>query len=133
MRLVYVICPVTADPIYRKKRAILESLARELVVELRFPLDSPTLPDLGDTLEALQECDAVIADLSLERPSCYFELGAARALRKPVYAVCHTASSVHQGIGSTNLETFSSMDEFGAVARQALKQAAKKLKSYETR
>ena len=124
MSLVYVICPVTADPIYQKKRAVLEGLARELGVDLRFPLDSPTLPDLDDTLEALRECDAVIADLSLERPSCYFELGAARVLAKPVFALCHTASSVHQGIGTSSLETFSSMDEFNAAARQALSKTA---------
>lgn len=126
MSLIYVICPVTADPIHREKRRILESLAQELHVELGFPLDSPTLPDIKGTLRALNDCDVVVADLSFERPSCYFELGVARALKKPVFAICNIGSAVHQGIDTPTLETFGTLKEFEVVTRRALTNLANK-------
>lgn len=45
--------------------------------------------------EEIEKCQFVIADLTDERPSCYFEAGYAEALKKPILFVASKESVVH--------------------------------------
>jgi len=46
-------------------------------------------------LEMIQTARFVVADLTLERPNVYFELGYARALQKTVITICRDQTPVH--------------------------------------
>lgn len=56
------------------------------------------LEDLvGRIKREIQDCGFVIADLTDERPSCYFEVGYAEALKRPVIYVASKQSVIKPG------------------------------------
>ena len=75
MMYVYFISPVGSDPSYPAKRNVLANLEPELGVTFYFPLERRPSFALEAAKADLARAHLVIADLSLERPSCYFELG----------------------------------------------------------
>ena len=84
MRYFYVICPVGADPDFAEKKRILENLACECGMDPFFPLERHRRFSLREVKADTQGAEFALADLSFERPSCYFELGLAqRASRYP--------------------------------------------------
>ena len=88
--------PVASDPEYQMKRSIIEAVAADCGLATFFPLDVGSDFNLDETLTDLRESDLVIADLSNERPSCYYELGLAEALRKTVLVIAVVGTSIHQ-------------------------------------
>ena len=96
MRRTYVIMPVASDPEYQTKRSVIEAVAADCGLATFFPLDVGSDFNLDKTLADLRESDLVIADLSNERPSCYYELGLAEALRKTVLVIAVVGTSIHQ-------------------------------------
>ena len=88
--------PVASDPTYRSKRSIVEGVAAAFGLATLFPLDAGSEFNLDVTLTELRDSDIVMADLSNERPSCYYELGLADALHKPVFVFATVGTSIHQ-------------------------------------
>ena len=93
----YVVMPIGSDPNHLEKRDILTRLSSSKIFA-HFPIYSATEQnfDLEKTLEEIQAAEFVIADLSLERPSCYYELGLAHALGKRSYLLAESATPIHQ-------------------------------------
>ena len=54
----------------------------------------------------------ILADVSLERPSCYFELGLMRATNVPIYLIAAEATPIHQvgDSGAADVAFYSSLD-----------------------
>jgi nucleoside 2-deoxyribosyltransferase len=52
---------------------------------------------VGRIKQEIQDCGFVIADLTDERPSCYFEVGYAKALKRPVIYVASKQSVAKPG------------------------------------
>jgi hypothetical protein len=96
MRHFYVVGPVGADPQFSIKQSIITELAVQRDLTPFFPIDNPQAPSSRDTFRELQSADFVLVDLSLERPSCYFELGLARTTGTTIFLVATTGTPIHQ-------------------------------------
>jgi len=110
----YVIMPVSSDKRFNEKKAIIQSEARKSNLIAYFPLDEiQDKPfDLISTLKDLRSSQFVIADLSLERPSCYFELGLAQALGKTTNLIAEEGTPIHQAQGRNRISFYKDLDEF---------------------
>jgi len=120
---VYVIMPVQSDPHYKEKRAVLSSAAVHAGIDVHFPLDHLSAHgadfDLEETLSALSHSIGVVADLSLERPSCYYELGLAQALKVPVVLVAQAGTVIHQADYRGSVVEYSDSKSYGDVLEEA--------------
>lgn len=88
--------PVASDPEYHSKRSVIDGVASDFGLATLFPLDTGSEFSLDVTITELRESDYIIADLSNERPSCYYELGLAQALHKPVFVFASVGTTIHQ-------------------------------------
>ncbi|WP_445279904.1 hypothetical protein [Streptomyces sp. DSM 118148] len=125
---IYSIMPVSSDGDYQKKRTHLSSVAGEYELTVHFPLDRG-LPELGKEFDLARVVDEikraalVIADLSLERPSCYYELGLAQALGAQVVLIARVGTNIHQAFGRNSVTQFRDLQDYPSVVRQALLKA----------
>jgi nucleoside 2-deoxyribosyltransferase len=65
----------------------------------------------------------VLADLSLERPSCYYELGLAEALGKPVYLIAKKNTDIHQTASRRLVRYFDNEDEYKVLVENIIIEA----------
>jgi nucleoside 2-deoxyribosyltransferase len=72
---------------------------------------------------ALEDADIVLADLSFERPSCYFEVGFAQALGKRVALIATDGTAIHQVIGRDALIFYNTISDYENAVRLALERA----------
>jgi hypothetical protein len=93
---VYIIAPVGSDPEYATKRALLAKISGSTRCDFFFPLERHGNFSIDQTRSDLRNASLVIVDLSLERPSCYFELGIAQALDAPVCIIAALGTKLHQ-------------------------------------
>src|ERR1700733_3914204 len=97
-RRVHVIMPIGSDPHSQARKAAIARGSEQANFIAMFPeyeFHDPAF-SLDDLKKELRAADLVIADLSLERPSCYYELGVAEALGKQVLLVAMNGTSIHQ-------------------------------------
>ncbi len=97
--LVFVIMPVGSDPNYLSRRSRIAGTIHALGMEAYFPLDHHEHNAVFDPATVrfeLQRASVVVADLTLERPSCYYELGVAQGVGLPVVMVAEAGTPVHQ-------------------------------------
>jgi hypothetical protein len=92
------IMPVRSDRLFEEKRRVVEevsNLTRWRIVLPDYDAAKP-VSDINRMIASFSEASLVIADLSSERPSCYYELGVAEALKKPVLLVAEEGTPIHQ-------------------------------------
>ena len=92
--LVFVIMPVGSDPNYLSRRSRIDATVRALGMEPYFPLDHHAHNEVFDPATMrfeMQRASVVVADLTLERPSCYYELGVAQGVGLPTVIVAARA------------------------------------------
>jgi hypothetical protein len=121
--VVYVIMPVGSDPGYAPRRAAIEAVVREAGLAPYFPtdgLDSQVSFDLDRTRRELRRARLVLADLTLERPSCYYEVGLAQALGRSVQLVAEAGTPIHQAYGREDTIFYPSLDALAAELRPLL-------------
>ena len=121
----YVIMPVGADPHFAEKRSIVQALARDEDFTPHFPFDKSGNIGfkINSTLAVLRDSEFVLADLSLERPSCYFELGLAQALGKEVYLIAKQGTDIHQAHGRNLTRFYSDLSTYERAVAEILKEA----------
>jgi hypothetical protein len=117
---IYFIMPVGSDPQYQRKRELLTRVSRDTGRDFFFPLERQHNFSLDATRTHLTNASLVVADLSLERPSCYFELGMALALGAPVCMIAATGTVLHQTATLEPELFFSDLDEYSAVVSRAV-------------
>jgi nucleoside 2-deoxyribosyltransferase len=90
--------PVGSDPLHRAKQNAIRRGIESAGLTAKFPDYSPANPrfDAGLFSRQLEASHAVLADLTGERPSCYFEIGFAEALRRPVHLIAELGTDIHQ-------------------------------------
>src|SRR5215469_3591523 len=95
---VHVIMPVGSEPRALGKKAAIATGIKHIGYEARFPDYLPQRPtfSLPELIGEMVGADAIIADLTRERPSCYYELGIAEALGKTVYIIAELGTPIHQ-------------------------------------
>lgn len=72
--------------------------------------------DRKRTMELYGEADYFIADLSFERPSCYYEVGYVQGLNKKIYLIALKNTVVHQVKGE--VEFYSNINEYRKIITQ---------------
>jgi hypothetical protein len=120
MSYIYFVTPVGSDPQYLVKREILAEISRDTGREFFFPLERRGSFSMNVARRDLRDAALVVADLSLERPSCYFELGVAQALDVPVCIVAAEGTRVHQTAPPASVHSYSSLREYRTVILQAV-------------
>jgi nucleoside 2-deoxyribosyltransferase len=117
--------PVGADQQFASKRSILEQVAEKEGLTPYFPFDrtSNMTFDKERTLSVIRDSDFVLADLSMERPSCYFELGLAQALGKDVYLIAEQDTDIHQAHGRGLTRFYQGLSGYEQVVSSVLKDA----------
>ena len=70
---------------------------------------------LSSTLAELRNSDLVMADLTFERPSCYYELGLAEAVGANVALVAKTGTEIHQSAARHQVNTYDTLEQYREV------------------
>jgi len=115
---IYVISPVAADPDFEAKRAIVASTARSFDLVPLFPLDRSPGIALERANEDIRKARFVLADLSLERPSCYFELGLAEATGVDVDIIAKVGTPIHQVGYAAQVSFYRDVDDYKRLIRR---------------
>jgi hypothetical protein len=125
MTYFYVIMPVGADKRFAEKKTVIQKLAQEVGLTPYFPFDRTgnISFNIDSTLSILHNSEFVLADLSLERPSCYFELGLAQAVDKDVYLIAEAGTDIHQAHGRNLTRFYSDFEDYKRIVSEALKEA----------
>lgn len=118
----YIIMPVGSDPAYLKKRAAIEVGTSTAGYTAYFPLDESPIEafELVKTREHLTTANAVIVDLTMERPSCYYELGLAQALNSQVFVFAERGTRLHQLFGRERVCFYESIEGLATSVTRAL-------------
>lgn len=120
MRQVYYISAVAADPDYAAKRQVREAFSRSHDVEFFYPLDRHGAFSVAAALRDLTASQLVIADLSFERPSCYFEVGLAQAIGAPVVLIAAVGTRLHQAGGTERVLLYEDFASYRRAVDQAI-------------
>jgi nucleoside 2-deoxyribosyltransferase len=128
--LVYIIMPVGSDEAFESKRAVLESSFKAHDWITHFPLDSASRQDnrhitetnfkLSEVVQEMKAASLIVADLSLERPSCYYELGVAQALGRPTFLLAVTGTTIHQVADRDSIHFYTDLKELSVIMDIAL-------------
>ena len=111
---IYVIMPVGADVAANEKRSIIEQCAKRHNVVAHFPMDRLKFEHdpknaLRESIEQIRRSRLVLADLSLERPSCYYELGVAETTGTPVTIIARSGTDIHQSMNRSKTRFYDNM------------------------
>lgn len=114
MRTLFVIMASTSFPNSTEKREILKRCAHNNGWAIHTPSYDANLPsfDLIETKFHLNYCQLTIADLSDERPSCYYELGLAEALGRPTALFASKDTPIHQTASRNAVTFFADLEDF---------------------
>lgn len=120
MNFVYVIMPVNSDPHAALKRDLLSQIAARFQLQLCLPRyeKEGAAFNLGKTLARMRRAAFVFADLSLARPSCYYELGLAEALGKTVHAIAQIGTDIHQTSVRKTVKYYADYDELQSLVAE---------------
>jgi nucleoside 2-deoxyribosyltransferase len=119
--------PVGADKQFADKKSIIQKAAQNEDLTPYFPFDRAgnISFDINSTLSVLRDSEFVLADLSMERPSCYFELGLAQATGKDVYLIAEQGTDIHQAHGRSLTQFYEGLHNYEQVISGVLKEAKK--------
>jgi hypothetical protein len=115
----FVIMPSATYPAFKERRELFNNLATALRVEFNIPDYDRAAPnfDIKETIATIKTSDGVIADLSFERPSCYFELGIAEAVNANIALVAVKGTVVHQTSLRKSVFFYENMDSLASYLR----------------
>lgn len=120
MRSLYVIMPVASDLAYASKREVLREVALKAGVEPFLPLEEHQSISLERMVERIRGALCVLADLSLERPSCYYELGVAEAVTTRINRIAEAGTRIHQTAHRDSVRFFASLESYRDLIAELL-------------
>ena len=112
----YVIMPISADHDFQKKRNIIDKIAKQYGQKPHFPFESITERKKDASVD-MKDAAFVFADLSFERPSCYYELGIALGLGTYTFLVAKDGTYIHQIHG--NVRYYKDLESYELLVREA--------------
>lgn len=117
MKQLFLIAPYTIDADYIEKRQIVKEICEAYAIRFSTAEEYKTEDILSTekTIAQFENIDFFIADLSFERPSCYYEVGYIQAIKKKTFLIAQKGTIIHQVIGEvlyyTNLNEYRVMIE----------------------
>lgn len=123
MRTLLLITPYQMDAQYSAKKAIVKNICEESNLAFITAEDISTGSGLSaeETIDFLRKCSFAIADLSFERPSCYYEVGYLQSLSKSVYLVATNYTIIHQVLNRDNLQFYNNLEEYKTLIAKIVK------------
>lgn len=123
----FLITPYSIDPDYENKRRIVEKILMGTNLELVLAEDKLNKGSLSaeKTIMLFKECDFFIADLSFERPSCYYELGYLQALDKEITIVARENSLIHQLLERNSIDYYSDLIDYKKLIEEKVRKLTK--------
>jgi hypothetical protein len=120
---IYVIMPRVSDPKSKIKLQILQKVAENYNYHLNVPEYSleKSIFDLNMMINQIKKSAIVIVDLSLERPSCYYELGVAETLHKTIFLFAELGTVIHQTSYRNKVFFYGDLTEFERQIEMILK------------
>ncbi len=118
---VFVIMPISGIQTASAKLRILTEVAQERNWSAHLPAYDPDAPDfnLNETIREMHASNLIVADLTGERPSCYYELGLAEALHLPIFAIAERQTEIHQTSIRGEVRSYANLDEFTQLIKRA--------------
>lgn len=117
--------PVGSDPDFPEKQMAIRRGVEAAGLHVRFPDYLIANPNFirEHFVEQLKSASGVLADLSGERPSCYFEIGFAEALGLPIFLIAENGTTIHQSAFRHAIRHYSSVQDiegivFGLLTRE---------------
>jgi len=97
----FFICPMNNSEVSHNYEYAIKPVVKQFQFEIhKIDEFSHTQEITSTILEAIARCKFVIADLTDARPNCYYELGYAHALRKPVIILAKKETQRHFDIST---------------------------------
>lgn len=122
--LAYVIMPVGSDPDHMIRRSRIDAAAHALHIATLYPLDHRHHDEEFDAAtirDEVRRAAVAIVDLSLERPSCYYELGVLQGVGVPTLLVAKRGTPIHQTAHRGSVIFYDSFDELEERLRRRLR------------
>ena len=113
----YIVTPISDDPDFALKRNILMEVAVSKGINAHFPLDHPD-SESSSIVSEINNASFVFADVSFERPSCYYEIGIAQALQKATFVVALKGTKIHQVEGKVH--SYNELTEYESLILRAI-------------
>ena len=119
---VFVIMPISGIGTASDKLRIVKEVAQERDWYAHLPIYDPDAPvfNLKETIREMRASNLVVADLTSERPSCYYELGLAEALYLPIFAIAEQHTEIHQTSIRGEVRSYENLDGFTQLIKRAL-------------
>lgn len=122
---IQVIMPIGFDQQAEIKQAIIQRIANVHGFTPLFPyyIENSYTFDLDSTIENLKLVDFVVVDLSFARPSCYYELGIAEAVKAKVFLIAEENTDIHQTASREFVRFYSNLAHLELVLFEILAEA----------
>ena len=121
----WVIMPLKSDSLAEQKKQIIAAEAQKRGLAPHFPSYNKDAPafDLNSMIVDLGEAEFVLVDLSLERPSCYYEVGVAEALGKEVYLLAKQGTDIHQTARRESVQFYGDLEHLKSLVASVFESA----------
>lgn len=124
----FVITPYKSDILYEKKKTIVTNLSISKGINTYYYTSYNNISDSKIDTKLYKNSDFFIADLSYERPSCYFEIGYVQALNKPIFLIAKKFTVIHQLENKESIRLYDDLLSYSKLIDSILTYALKNYK-----
>lgn len=117
----FFICPMDNEEVNHNYEYVIKPMVRQYHFEIHRVDEIAHTQEINSIiLDAIAQCKFVIADLTDVRPNCYYELGYAHALRKPVVIIAKKGTQRHFDISMYKWNYWESYKDLKATIEKEL-------------
>lgn len=124
----HVIMPLYSDKQSDAKVEIIQANANKFGFAAHFPKYKKDKPifDLQTTINTFQNAHFILADLTLERPSCYYELGIAESIGVDIYIIAKEGTDIHQTSHRTEVFFYENLEQLSHIVHNIIEKERNK-------
>ena len=122
MKKLFLITPYNIDSDFEIKKKIISEICQSNNIELYLAeneLIHKSL-DANETIELFKIMDYFIADISYQRPSCYFEIGYLQALKKEINLIAIINTPIHQLLLKETVSFYKNIDDYKILINEII-------------
>jgi len=123
VKKLFLITPYSIDSDFEIKKKIISKICQSNNIELYLAEDKLIHKslDANETIELFKIMDYFIADISYQRPSCYFEIGYLQALNKEINLIAKTNTPIHQLLKKGTVNFYQNINEFKGLINDIIR------------
>lgn len=121
---IFIIISHDQKHLFEEKKKIIEESSRKYQIQTFFGHKTKNIMhfDLEESMNLLLKADYYLADLTYERPSCYFEVGYIQALGYPIQILAQRGTEIFQVLHREQVEFYSNLAEFKKIVVETFEQ-----------